>query len=110
VYKRQVVDGLTNLGKLNSAIKDTGKGFDLIEIMVCPGGCVNGGGLSFSSNREVIRNRAKFIYQTEEAEAVTVSSKSHTLLDFYEKYSLAEGEAGDKKLFFTRYSKRDVLL
>jgi iron-only hydrogenase group A len=109
-YRFAVVDGLTSLGKLQSAMKDTENRFDLIEIMVCPGGCVNGGGLSFSSNREVIRNRARFIYQTEETEAVSVSSKSHTLLDFYEKYSKAEGEAGDKKLFFTRYSKRNVLL
>ena len=109
-YRFAIVDGLTGLGKLNAAMKEQYNRFDLIEIMVCPGGCINGGGLSFSSNKEIIKNRAKFIYQTEETEAVTVASKSHTLLDFYEKFAKAEGEAGDKKLFFTRYSKRNVLL
>lgn len=109
-YRFAVVDGLTGMGKLNAAMNDKNNRFDLIEIMVCPGGCVNGGGLSFSSNKEIIRTRAKFIYQTEETEAVTVASKSHALLDFYEKFAKADGEAGDKKLFFTRYSKRNVLL
>ena len=109
-YRFAVVDGLTNLSKLYSAMKETDNRFDFIEIMVCPGGCVNGGGLSFSSNKEIIKNRAKFVYLTEEAEAVSVSSRSHALLDFYEKFSQTEGEAGDKKLFFTRYSKRNVLL
>lgn len=109
-YRFAVVDGLTNLQKVFAASKDGGRPFDMIEIMACPGGCVNGGGLSFSSNKEIIRNRAKFIYQTEESEAVSIASKSPALLDFYDKFSRAEGEAGDRKLFFTRYSKRDVLL
>jgi iron only hydrogenase large subunit-like protein len=109
-YRFAVVDGLTNLQKVFAAAIDGGRTFDMIEIMACPGGCVNGGGLSFSSNKEIIRNRAKFIYQTEESEAVSVASKSPALLDFYDKFSRAEGEAGDRKLFFTRYSKRDVLL
>ncbi len=41
-----VVDGLTGLEKLRSAIA-SGKLYNLIEVMTCPGGCVHGAGLAF---------------------------------------------------------------
>lgn len=109
VYNFAVVDGLTSLKKLNARMA-AGQKYDLIEVMVCPGGCINGGGLSFSSTREIIRNRAKVVWQAEEAEAVAIASKSPALLSFYEDSEKGDAELKEKKGFFTRYSPRDVLL
>ncbi len=44
--KVAIVDGLTGLEKLRSALA-SGKKYDLVEVMTCPGGCVHGAGLSF---------------------------------------------------------------
>lgn len=104
-----IVDGLTTLKKLTAQMA-SGRKYDMVEVMTCPGGCVNGGGLSFSSSREIIRNRARFIYQTEESEAVSVASKSPALLTFYEKWAEAGEKGSDIGLFTTRYTRRDVLL
>jgi len=105
-----VVDGLTSLSRLN-ALLSSGRKFDMVEVMVCPGGCVNGGGLSFSSTREMIRNRSKFIYQTEEAEAVAIASKSPALLSFYEKTEGFDSKGSEyRSLILTHYNRRDVLL
>ncbi|MFO7575239.1 MAG: [Fe-Fe] hydrogenase large subunit C-terminal domain-containing protein [Bacteroidales bacterium] len=109
VFNFAVVDGLTSLQKLNAKMA-AGQKYDLIEVMVCPGGCINGGGLSFSSTREIIRNRARVIWQAEEAEAVAIASKSPALLSFYEDSEKGDAELKEKKAFFTRYSPRDVLL
>jgi iron-only hydrogenase group A len=109
VYNFAVVDGLTSLKRLNAKMA-AGQKYDLIEVMVCPGGCINGGGLSFSSTREIIKNRAKVIWQAEEAEAVTIASKSPALLSFYEDSEKGDVELKERKGFFTRYSPRDVLL
>lgn len=98
-----VVDGLTGLEKLNSAIS-SGSHYDLVEVMVCPGGCVHGAGLSFCTSRDHIKNRAKIIYQMEENEAVSLPSKSPSLLNHYEK------NAADKSIYLTHFTKRDVLL
>ena len=103
------MDGLTSMQKLNAKIA-AGQTYDMIEVMVCPGGCINGGGLSFSSTKEIIRNRARTIWQAEESEAVSVASKSPALLSFYEDTSKGEDEPNERKSFFTRYSRRDVLL
>ena len=43
-----VVDGLTGLEKLRTSIA-SGKKYNLIEVMTCPGGCVHGAGLPFNS-------------------------------------------------------------
>lgn len=109
-YTFAVADGMASLARLNAQLA-SGKKYDMIEVMVCPGGCVNGGGLSFSSSREIIRNRAKFIYQTEEGEAVTIASKSPALLSFNDNLKSSEGEEqAFRSLLTTHYTRRDVLL
>jgi iron only hydrogenase large subunit-like protein len=108
-YTFAVVDGLANMKKLNAKISE-GRKYDLIEIMVCPGGCINGGGLSFSSSKEIIRNRARMVYQAEESEAVPVPSKSPALVSFFKEM---EGKGRDNEyvaLLHTKYNQRNVLL
>jgi len=41
--KVAVVSGLKNAGDLIERIK-AGEHYDLVEVMACPGGCINGGG------------------------------------------------------------------
>jgi NADP-reducing hydrogenase subunit HndD len=65
-----VVSGLANAGKLLEKIKAGEAQYEAIEIMACPGGCINGGGqpihngftLNFSDVREL---RSAAIYKGE---------------------------------------------
>jgi iron only hydrogenase large subunit-like protein len=104
-----VVDGLTGLEKLNAAIAE-GTKYHLVEVMVCPGGCVRGGGLPLTGSKDVIKNRAKMVFQNEENEAVTLPCKSPSLLNLYEKLASVHKDITDKSIYLTRYSGRDVLL
>ena len=79
-----VVDGLTGLEKLKASLA-SGKKYDLIEVMTCPGGCVHGAGLPFSPSKDEIRNRAKLVYQSDETEAINLPCKSPSLINLYEK-------------------------
>ncbi|OFY57324.1 MAG: hypothetical protein A2X04_12390 [Bacteroidetes bacterium GWF2_41_9] len=107
--KAAVVDGLTGLGKLKTSI-NSGKSYDLIEVMVCPGGCVHGAGLPFSSARADVRSRAKLVYQTDDSEPVNLPCKSHHLINLYDKLLKENSEISDKKIFYTHFEKRNVLL
>jgi iron only hydrogenase large subunit-like protein len=107
--KVAVIDGLTGLERLWSSIA-SGIQYDLVEVMVCPGGCVRGGGLTRTGSKEVIRNRAKTVFQNEENEALILPCKSPALLNLYEKYTPANKELAEKTIYLTRYSARDVLL
>lgn len=104
-----IVDGLTGLDKLRSSI-DAGMKYHLVEVMVCPGGCVRGGGLTLTGSKDVIKSRAKAVFQNEENEAVSIPCKSPALLNLYEKFAAENKEIAEKSIYFTHYSARDVLL
>jgi len=104
-----VVDSLTGLEKLKSALA-SGKNYDLIEVMTCPGGCVHGAGLPFSPSKDEIRNRSKLVYATDDTEAVNLPCKSASLINLYEKLLKENADISDKQIFFTHFEKRNVLL
>ena len=66
-----VVDGLTGLEKLKSSFA-SGNKYDLVEVMVCPGGCVHGAGFPFGSSKDEIKSRAKLVYQADETDAISL--------------------------------------
>jgi len=104
-----IIDGLLGLEKLKEA-KSSGKKYDLIEVMTCPGGCINGAGLPFSVPKDEKRNHAKMIYQSDDTDAVNLPAKSPVLLHLYENLMKNNREISDKKIFFTHFEKRNVLL
>ena len=104
-----VVDGLKGLEKLRQML-DGGASYDLVEVMACPGGCVNGGGMLPAGSREAVRQRTRFIWQTDEQEAVRGPEQSSSVAGLYGNVFEQCPELADKKLFHTHFSKRDVLL
>jgi iron-only hydrogenase group A len=104
-----VIDGLTGLEKLKTAFA-AGKKYDLIEVMTCSGGCVHGAGLPFNASKDEIKSRSKLVYQSDETEAINLPCKSPALINLYEKYLKENVEIADKKIFHTRFEKRNVLL
>jgi iron-only hydrogenase group A len=104
-----VVDGLTGLEKLRTSLA-SGKRYDLVEVMTCPGGCVHGAGLPFSPSKDEIKNRAKLVYQADDTGAVNLPCKSSSCINLYEKLLARNSEIADKKIFYTHFEKRNVLL
>jgi iron-only hydrogenase group A len=107
--KVAVIDGLTGLEKLRTA-QAAGTKYDLIEVMVCQGGCIHGGGLPFINSKDELKARAKLVYQADETEAINLPCKSPTLINLYEKFIKENKEISDKKIFYTHFEKRNVLL
>jgi NADH-quinone oxidoreductase subunit G len=89
---------------------DAGKKYDLIEVMTCPGGCVNGAGLTFRCSKDEIKSRSKLVYHADETEAINLPCKSLSLINLYEKYLKENPDIADKEIFHTHFEKRNVLL
>jgi iron only hydrogenase large subunit-like protein len=104
-----VVDGLTGLENMKQSLA-SGKKYDLIEVMVCPGGCINGAGLPNGYSKNDRRGRARIIYQSDDADAISIPCKSPVLINLYEKHIKENSEIADKKIFHTHFEKRIVLL
>lgn len=65
-----IVHGLSNAPTVLDAVKSGKKHYDFVEIMACPGGCVNGGGQSFVDYSkvdvdDVIKLRSKSLYKVD---------------------------------------------
>ena len=68
--KLAIVHGLANAKRVMESLKDGSKKYDFIEVMACPGGCVNGGGQIFvdynkTDVSEVIKKRSAAIYKAD---------------------------------------------
>ena len=107
--KAAVIDGLAGLEKLKASV-EKGTEYDLIEVMVCQGGCIHGGGMPFTSSKEDLKNRTKTVFQNYENEAINLPIKSTAMLNLYDRINAAGSELSEKSVFNTRFEKRNVLL
>jgi NADH-quinone oxidoreductase subunit G len=81
MLKIAVCSGLGNAEKLIKRI-EKGEKFDFVEVMACPGGCVNGGGQPFSA-REVKAKKARGLYQVDESLEIRSSEQNPVLEELY---------------------------
>ena len=108
-YSVAVIDGLKGFGKFKQMLSE-GVAYDLVEVMACPGGCVNGGGMIPAGSKDAVRLRSKFIYISDEQEAVRGPMESAAIATLYDRVFKENPELSEKNLFNTHFAKRDLLL
>ena len=86
-----VASGLANAETIIRQIESGEKKYDFIEIMACPGGCVNGGGQptlsdSVRNNTELKESRAKALYTSDTKNELRRSSDSPVMDVIYNDY------------------------
>ena len=105
-----VAHGLGNARKLMEAIKN-GEEFHFIEIMACPGGCINGGGqpLQLSDVRnwiDIRAERAKGLYTEDRASFIRKSHNNPAVKKLYKEYLGMAGGTKAHHLLHTHYTER----
>ena len=103
--------GLANARKLIEDIKSGKKDYHFVEIMACPGGCINGGGQPVQSDS--VRNyvdlkklRAKVLYDTDKKLKIRKSHESPIMKLLYDEFFDAPGKPRAHKLLHTTYVDR----
>ena len=105
-----VVSGLKSANKLIAEIREGKSDIHFIEIMACPGGCINGGGQAFNNDEKTLKARSKAIYDLDDKEAINVAHKNSKVISLYNDFLGEQLNEKCIKLLHTKYSKRDVLL
>ena len=82
-----VVSGLREAGKLIEKIKSREIKVDFVEVMACPGGCVNGGGMPIKSSivqnyTRVVEPRTDVVYRLDNKKAVRKSHQNKEVETF----------------------------
>lgn len=106
-----VASGLGNARKLLNDVRDGIKQYHIIEIMACPGGCIDGGGQPYMhGNTEILTKRMNSIYNIDNKKHIRQSHKNPEVLQLYNEY-LGEfyGEKAHKLLHTHFYADRSEI-
>lgn len=109
--KVAVASGLANARKVIEDVKSGKKDYQFIEIMACPGGCINGGGQPLQSDS--VRNnvnlkelRSQVLYNVDKDSDLRKSHESPVIKMIYDEYFEAPGKEKAHHLLHTTYVNR----
>ncbi len=107
-----VASGLANARKIMDDIKAGKSKYHFIEIMACPGGCVNGGGQPIVSSEkrnlvDVAKTRAGVLYKKDKKDALRKSHDNPVVNTLYGDYFEKPNSHVAHKTLHTSYVKRN---
>lgn len=105
-----LANGLAGIEKLMDGILNKTINAHFVEIMACPGGCVNGGGQPFKSGDKEVKARSRTLYEIDEVDTIKASHKNPLINELYDNFLEKPGSNKAKQQLHTCYTKRDVLL
>ncbi len=108
-----VASGLGNAKRLLEKVKSGEAEYHFIEIMGCPGGCVNGGGQpqvpgSVRNTVDIRAERAKALYSQDAAMPLRKSHENPAIIKLYEEYLGKPGSHKAHEILHTTYVKRKI--
>ncbi len=111
--KVAVASGLGNARELLNRVKSGEAEYHFIEIMGCPGGCVNGGGQPqqpgpIRNTVDIRALRAKVLYDSDKANTIRKSHENPAIKELYATYLGEPGSSRAHHLLHTTYVKRRI--
>ncbi|MFC1752380.1 NADH-dependent [FeFe] hydrogenase, group A6 [Thermoproteota archaeon] len=97
-----VANGLHNARKLMK-IKDK---YHFIEVMACPGGCINGGGQPLPYSKEKVQKRMEAIYEEDARLPLRKSHENPVVQKLYTDFLGKPLGKKSEELLHTKYTKR----
>ena len=111
--KVAIASGLSNARELLNKVKSGEANYHFIEIMGCPGGCINGGGQpqqpGYVRNTVDIRaKRAEVLYNIDKNNPIRKSHENPAVIELYNTYLEKPGSHKAHELLHTTYVRRTI--
>jgi NADP-reducing hydrogenase subunit HndD len=111
--KVAVASGLGNARTLLNKVKAGEANYHFIEIMGCPGGCVNGGGqpqvhAKIRNTTDIRAERAKALYALDAANPIRKSHENPSIKKVYAEFFGEPGSHKAHEILHTSYVKREI--
>jgi NADH-quinone oxidoreductase subunit G len=106
-----VASGLGNARKVLEDIKSGAAHYDFVEIMACPGGCVNGGGQPFQMSKlsvTVVRARQAALYNEDRSKLHRISAQNASIKKLYDEFLGEFGGEKAEELLHTTLTDRQI--
>jgi len=101
-----IVSGLGNAKKVMEDIKMGVVDYDFVEVMACPGGCINGGGQPVSLKQDAKKKRTAGLYDNDKMLQLHKPQDNPFINELYEKLLKAPNSHIAHELLHTKYKNR----
>lgn len=102
-----VVSSLKNAKKIMEEIKAGNSKYDFIEIMACPGGCIDGGGQPYiKADVNVLKKRMEGLYTEDRNKKLRKSYENPMIKEVYDEYLEKPNSHIAHEILHTHYTKR----
>ena len=99
--------GLGNARKVLEMVQKDPSRFQAIEIMACPGGCINGGGQPFlHGDTALLDKRMKGLYSEDERKTMRMSHENPDIKALYDEFLGTPGSEKAHHLLHTKYHQK----
>ena len=106
--KAAIASGLGNARTLLNKIRNGEANYQIIEIMACPGGCIDGGGQPYiHGNYDVLSKRANALYEEDRNKPLRKSHENPAIIKLYEEFLGKPNSEKAHKLLHTHYTCRE---
>ena len=108
-----VIYGTSNVRRFLSMAKESGKQYDFIEVMTCPGGCIGGGGqpkADVEERRTMVDSRIESLYKRDVQMKLRKSHENPELKQLYEEFYRKPLSPIAEEMLHTSYTDRSGLL
>lgn len=108
-----VIYGTSNVRRFLSMAKKSGKHYDFIEVMTCPGGCIGGGGqpkADVEERRTMVDSRIESLYKRDAQMKLRKSHENPELKQLYEEFYRKPLSPIAEEMLHTSYTDRSGLL
>lgn len=110
-----IVNGLSNAAKIMDMIRDGKAKYHFIEIMACPGGCINGGGQPIHDAKtkamlDIPKLRREALYKADKELPIRKSHENPAIKKIYDEFLERPGSHIAHELLHTTYHERKYLV
>ena len=86
ILKVAVASSLSNASKLMDTIAAGKVKYDFVDVMACPGGCINGGGQPIKDDYDKVAARTKVLYGLDKVNNLRFSHENPEVIQCYKDY------------------------
>jgi iron-only hydrogenase group A len=105
-----VVNGIGNVKKVLDDVQNGTSKYHFIEVMTCPGGCINGGGQPIHQKAEKIQKRMKALYQIDSKMKLRRSHENESVKTLYKEFFGEPNSHKAHEILHTEYFDRKVVI
>ncbi len=105
-----VVNGIGNVDQILDEIEHGESKYHFIEVMACPGGCINGGGQPIHQKPEKLRKRVEALYLIDEKMKSRRSHENKSVQKLYDEFLEYPNSHKAHEILHTNYVDRKAIL